>query len=168
MIEKLFVIHHGMCIYEYKFSNSISIDSQMLSGFLSAIGSFAQETFQSGLSSVQIRNDKKLNFYLDEETSLLFCAISDNRDNNILLDKILGKVAKRFVELKKQTLIDHPNHLEKYKDFDSEIVILLKNQDKVRNKRTMIKGLFAGLGTLIALAITFIVVFSAYGLFAIQ
>ncbi len=165
MIEKIFVINCGMCIYEYSLTNEMAIDSQMLSGFLTAIGSFAQETFKSGLSTIQIRNEKKLVFYIEKETSLLFVAISDAMDNNILLDKILAEIAHRFIELKADVLKSCPNHLDKYKDFDDELKILLKNRDKVRNKSTMIRGLFAGVFTLIGLAIAYIIVFASLGLF---
>lgn len=154
-----------MCIYEYSFTTDLTIDSQMLSGFLTAIGSFAQETFKSGLSTIQIRNDKKLVFFIEKESALLFVAISDALDNNILLDKILGEIASRFIELKGETLKTCPNQIDKFKDFDDELKSLLKSKDKVRNKKTMIRGLFAGIFSLIGLAIAYIIVFWSLGLF---
>ncbi len=163
MIEQFFIINQGMCIYEYHFSTHLSIDSQMLSGFLSAIGSFAQETFQSGLSSIQIRNHKKLIFYLDEETGLLFCAICDMRDNERLLTTILGEIASRFLEVKKTTLREHPNELAKYEDFHQELLVLMEGKDKVRNKKTMRKGLLAGFFTWILLTFSVILPSAALG-----
>lgn len=66
MIHSFYVIDAGLCIYHYDFKKETHLDDQLLSGFLTAIGSFAQEAFQKGLQSIHIQNGQKINFYIDQ------------------------------------------------------------------------------------------------------
>ena len=75
MLFNFFIIDQGLCIYHYDFVKESSIDEQLLSGFLSAIGSFAQNTFQNGLQAIQIQNGQKMNFFIENHYKIMFCAI---------------------------------------------------------------------------------------------
>jgi hypothetical protein len=70
MIHSLYVIDSGICIFSYQFKKDTTIDEQLLSGFLTAIGNFAKETFKSdtGLQTIHIQN-QKLNFYLEPKNN---------------------------------------------------------------------------------------------------
>lgn len=145
MFHNLYIIDSGVCLYSYDFKENITIDEQLLSGFLSAIGSFALETFQSGLQTIKILDGQKLIFYPEKTQKLTFCAIANERDNDYFLENLLAKIAQKFVLDMKDILNSQSrNALDDYKTFDSTLPELLKNKSKPRNKRSMMSGLFVG------------------------
>jgi hypothetical protein len=145
MIHHLFVIDHGISIYTHDFIKESTIDPQLLSGFLAAIGSFANEAFKTGLQTISIRNGEKLNFYVDPSQGLIFCAISNEKDNNKLLERILSRIASGFTTRFASTL-ETParGNVEQYRVFDEEIPSFVRRKDKKRNAGTMIQGILLG------------------------
>jgi len=145
MIHHLFVIDHGVSVYTHDFIKESALDPQLLSGFLAAIGSFAQETFKTGLQTINIHNGEKLNFYVDPSHGLIFCAVSNEKDSNRLLEKLLGKIATEFTAafggvLKSPARSD----MSRYKPFDERIGALVKRKEKKRNMATMVQGILLG------------------------
>lgn len=179
MLYSLFIIDHGICLYIHHFKLNVAIDEQLVSGFLTAIGTFAQETFKTGLQAVQIRNGEKMSFFIEKSHDLLFCAISDDRDNNKLLEKILSMISKAFVDQMGDRLKSAArSDVTYYKAFDENISALLKRKDKKRNVGTMIQGVALGalffIGTLflfgillriIGVNITFVTYYLSLALF---
>ncbi len=145
-----------MCIYTYNFRKSIDIDEQLLSGFLSAIGSFAQQTFQTGLQTINIENGQKMNFYVEKQTKLIFVAISDTRDNNSLLEHLLAEIALKFNhEMEQHLNSTERGCLDNYKKFNNTIITVVKGRDKDRSRKTMLEGLFTGTVILIMIFYAF-------------
>lgn len=141
MLSSLFVIDSGLCIYSYHFKKEMVIDEQLLSGFLTAIGSFAKETFQTGLQTINIRNGEKLNFYVEPKTNLIFCGISDIRDNNHLLETILRDIANKFIlELEPVLNSNKRSSMNEYKIFDNFVLPLMNRKDKKRDAKSIISG----------------------------
>lgn len=145
MIHHLYIIDSGVSIYSYHFKKGSEVDEQLLSGFLTAMGSFAKQTFKGGLQTIYIEREK-LNFYLHQDTQLLFCAISDTRDNDNLLESLLKEIANRFAD----EMSYHLNSNERaqtanYQEFDSTLKELTENIAKDRSKKTMFLGLLLGL-----------------------
>ncbi len=161
IIINLYVIDGaGICIYSYEFQRNVFVNEQLLSGFLSAITMFAQEAFQTGLHAIQIRNGQKMIFYLEQNHKLMFCAVADDKDNNRLLERILGEIAQSFVEETKD-LLDSDNHgrIDGYKRFDTVLPEIVKNKTKRRDTRTMALGLIEGIGVLVTSSvITYLIV----------
>lgn len=160
MINHLYVIDSGISIYSYDFKQGSEVDEQLLSGFLTAMGSFARETFQEGLQTIYIENEK-LNFYLEPETQLLFCAISDKRDNDSLLENLLRKISMAF-KTEMGEILDSSlrSQTDNYKGFDSTLEGIAENLAKERSKKTMFLGLSLGLIFLIgSFILTFIVAY---------
>ncbi len=154
MIHNLYVIEDGgICLYSYNFIKNISIDEQLLAGFLSAIGSFAQETFKTGLQSIQIHDGQKLIFYVQKSERLTFCAIANEKDNNFLLEKILSEVARKFILELKDVLDNNRAAIDEYKIFDSTIKESVKNVVKDRNFKSVISGLLLSFIVLTAITI---------------
>jgi hypothetical protein len=143
-----------MCIYSYNFKQDIAANEQLISGFLSAIGSFAQEIFQTGLQTIEIRNGKKLVFSIEPDHKLVFCAIADTRDNNFLLEKTLSFISATFISTMKEILTSSKRvQVDYYLDFNKVLVELLKNKVKPRNSKTMAKGITIGFIILVVFAV---------------
>jgi len=146
MIINLFVIDQGICIYSFDFKKNIYVDENLLSGFLTAVGSFAQETFQTGLQAIQIRNGQKLIFFIENEQKLTFCAVADERDNNHLLEQILGEIARNFTaKLSKVLNSSERNRADAYRIFDPLLKEILKDKAKPRDRKSMCGGICGGL-----------------------
>ncbi|MBD3351544.1 MAG: hypothetical protein GF364_08660 [Candidatus Lokiarchaeota archaeon] len=157
MIHALYIIDSGICIYSYRFKKDTDIDEQLLSGFLTAIGNFAKETFKSdtGLQTIQIQ-DEKLNFYLDKKNDLLYCAVSSYQDNNTLLESILKEISEAFSEQMREFLSKKQRaSIHEYKEFNPILEKIMEDKEKERNKKTMLLGLFLGLLSVIGLIIVF-------------
>jgi len=156
MIINLFIIdaESGVCIYSYIYRKSIFVDENLLSGFLTAMGSFAQETFKTGLQTIQIQNGRKLSFYVETAHKLTICAVADDRDNNVLLENILNELCERFIVKYSEALNSSArNDTRTYHTFDTEIENFLKSKIKPRNKKSMIFGLIGGSVSLIGFLI---------------
>ncbi|MHA1818877.1 MAG: hypothetical protein ACTSU2_16510 [Promethearchaeota archaeon] len=144
MIHALYIIYQGMNIYNYQLKKDIDLDPQLVSGFLTAIGNFARETFQSGLQSIAIKN-QKMSFYYDAKTQLLFCAISNLNDNNYLLENLLGKIARAFIKQFHDKLdLQSMSNVGAYNEFTPNLIKLLKNITHKRNGMTILSGLILG------------------------
>ncbi|MHA1150210.1 MAG: hypothetical protein ACTSR8_18415 [Promethearchaeota archaeon] len=145
MFHNLYVIDAGVCLYSYDFIEKTVIDDQLLSGFLTAIGSFAQETFQSGLQTIKILDGQKLIFYPEKTQKLTFCAIANEKDNDHLLENLLAQIAQEFVSQMAETLnSENRPALDEYKIFDGSIQNKIKNKSKPRNKKSMLTGFLTG------------------------
>jgi hypothetical protein len=145
MIHHLFVIDHGISIYTHDFIKESTIDPQLLSGFLAAVGSFANEAFKTGLQTISIRNGEKLNFYVDPAHGLIFCAISNEKDNSKLLEQILGRIASGFTTHFASALQSPArSNIDLYRAFNDVVPSFVKRKDKKRNAGTMIQGLLLG------------------------
>ncbi len=162
MIQNLYIIDAGLCLYSYKFQKIIAFDDQLLSGFFTAIGNFAQETFRTGLATIKIRNGLKMNFLLESQHGLIVCAISDERDNDHLLEEILGEISGQFISRWGEVLkTSGKNFVDQFKKFDPVVENLMKNRDSPRNYRTRILGLLAGVACLIGLFLLYMYIYYA-------
>ncbi|MBD3187838.1 hypothetical protein GF325_13465 [Candidatus Bathyarchaeota archaeon] len=159
MIHSLFIIDHGIAIFTHHFKNETAIDAQLLSGFLSAIGSFAQETFQTGLQTIHIRNGEKMNFYVEQDHGLIFCAISNEKDNNKLLLKILKQISEAFIDEKGEVFTSPSrSDIAKYKDFSDTLEKIMRGRATPRNAGMIILGLVLGLIVLFVSFFIFLII----------
>ena len=149
MITNLFVIDQGVSLYSYSISEKMLIHEQLFSGYLSAFGQFAQATFKDGLHSIQIKNGKKLILYLESKFNLVFCAMTHERDNNYIIEKLLSKIAESFTStFQGQLDSNERSTTSKYKDFDDKMSGFLKDRGYPRGKKSLIKGLLMSSGFL--------------------
>lgn len=146
MIRDIYIIDVGICIYSYSFKPSTDLNEQLLSGLLSAVGAFAQETFKSGLQAMEIRNGQKIAFFFEETQKLTFCAICDARDNNHLIEHLLDQIALKFITNFNLILNSEKRpKIDEYKRFDSIIQTHLKSKAKPRNLKSLAFGLLVGM-----------------------
>ncbi|MHA1385001.1 MAG: hypothetical protein ACTSR3_14730 [Candidatus Helarchaeota archaeon] len=141
----------GICIYEeslYEIS-SASADTQIFSGFITAIGSFAVEALGSNLQSIQLQTGEQMALIKHKESKLLGICIADGRDHAKLLSNLLVKILDRFFELYKQDIKKQDGALfDKTKSFKNEIKEILKNKTMGREYWKMFLGIIAGFGIL--------------------
>jgi hypothetical protein len=146
VIRDLYIIDVGICIYSYSFKPSTELNEQLLSGLLSAIGAFAQETFNAGLQAMEIRNGQKLAFYFEPTQKLTFCAICDARDNNHLMERLLGQIAHKFIiDFNLILSSEKRPKVDEYKRFDPTLQSLVKFKAKARNGKSMTFGFLIGI-----------------------
>jgi hypothetical protein len=150
MIHHLYIIDHGMLIYSHDFVKESSIDPDLLSGFLSAIGSFAQETFKASLQAISVRNGEKLNFLIVDK-ELMYCAVSNEKDNNRLLENVLRSIAATFTAQFGDVLkTPARSNSTQYLVFDEHLPGIVRHIDKKRSVTTMVEGLLLGAALLAA------------------
>mgnify|MGYP000870060614 CR=1 FL=1 len=152
MINNLYIIDNAGCLlFSHCFIQRNNTNEQLISGFLSAMSSFAQETFQTGLQTMGIRNGQKLVFFIAPEFKLLITAIADAHDNNYLLEKLLGDIANLFIREMRSVLSDSKINarIDLYQPFEKILIQIVKNKDKKRNIKTLLSGLFVGLFLLV-------------------
>ncbi len=98
MIYALYLINEaGICIFERHYVEK-RLDADLVTGFMNAVGSFANEVFLSGLQSMELEDGKRLIYGLDKETKIMSAALTDQADHPLLLKRILEKVIKAFID----------------------------------------------------------------------
>jgi hypothetical protein len=98
VLHTIYIIDGGTCLYSYSFVPEPAVDQYLLSGFLSAVGSFAQVAFQTSLQTIALKNRQKVIFHVNDQEMLTTCAICDERDDNRLLEKLVAALTTRFIE----------------------------------------------------------------------
>jgi hypothetical protein len=145
MISNLYVIDNGLCIYSYTFKKTITISEQLFSGLLTALGAFAQETFKTGLQTIQIQNGQNLVFYLDSGTKIMFCALADSRDNDYLLEKYLKEIGQKFIQ-QMTSILNSPqrDNIDHYLKFNETLETFFRFKTRKRDLKYSILGLLSG------------------------
>lgn len=142
MITNLYIIDQGISLYSYKVSEKTLINEHLFTGYLSAFGTFAQESFKHGLHSIQIKNGQKLIFYLESKFGLLFCAMAHERDNDYILQKLLSKIANSFILRFQSKLQSEERHVVKeYESFHDQLIDILVDKGYPRDIKALTKGL---------------------------
>jgi len=151
VIHRLYIIvESGSAVYEKIWLQKKSTDTQIFSGFLTALTSFAMEALGSGgLQSIQLMNNEKLAIYRHEK-NFVVVVMADNRDNDQLLNNIMEKIANSFYDQFKNDL-DKANMLDISNNFGESIDIILKNKISERNMKKVLYGTILSLILLITL-----------------
>ncbi len=156
MIHKLYLMFEsGICIFEKNFFTHLGKEenTQVFTGFISAIGNFASEALGSTLQSIRLQTGEQLAIMRHEPSKLVVICVADGRDHDKLLASILLKILDRFFEIfKKEIEAEDTSIAEKSKDFEKEIEIILKKKISSRTNFKMFVGIFLGL-TILSLLI---------------
>ncbi len=143
MIHNLYIISEGgTAIYSKNFAKS-TLDEQLISGFLLAIGNFAKEAVGSGLKKIEMQTGDQLHVYYDNSLKLTAAAIAGKEDHPKLLAEILKEILKQYDKIfpdRTQTA----TLLSKSSKFDTVVTDLLKDNTAKRNKTMFILGLLVG------------------------
>ena len=102
MIHKLYLMFiGGICVFKRIFHTYLDKeeDSQIFTGFISAIGNFASEALGSTLQSIRLQTGEQLAIMKHEPSNLIVVCVADGRDHDKLLASILLKILGRFYEI---------------------------------------------------------------------
>lgn len=148
MIEKLYIMYeHGSCVFEKVYYTRISAmaDTQIFTGFLSAIGSFASEALGGGLQSIQLMTGEQLAIMKHGPSKIVGVCIADGRDHNKLISSLLKKILDRFYSIfKKEIDLQDASLIGKTAKFDKEVESILKNKSSSRTDLKTIMGIILG------------------------
>lgn len=115
MIQAIFVIHKGVCLFSRQYGKSYQ-ESQLLSAFITAINQLALE--------ISHKNLKK--FVLDEETfsfsmvnDILFVYAHDNIKNSELV-KISNEFSSKFLECFSSEIKNWEGEISCFEDFKDQ------------------------------------------------
>lgn len=149
MIHKLYLMFEsGICIFEKIYYTHLSKeeDTQIFTGFISAIGNFASEALGSTLQSIRLQTGEQLAIMKHEVSNLIVVCVADGRDHEKLLASILLKIIERFFEIFKQEIeIEDTSLADKTKNFDKEIDVILRKRVSSRDNKKMFLGVILGL-----------------------
>ncbi|MFX1452034.1 MAG: hypothetical protein ACFFCM_14445, partial [Promethearchaeota archaeon] len=150
MIHSLYIINPaGICIYSEHFIES-RIDEQLLTGFLTAIGSFSQEAIGGALQKINIRTGEQMVLFYHEESKLTIAAIAHENDYPSLLEHLLTKIIKEFYKTYKKYLKEQ-GLFEDTTKFSETCRKILSGRSANRGRKQIVLGLFLGLIVLIVL-----------------
>jgi len=97
LIKSVFVINeHGSCIYERHYSKLEDVDSQIFSGFITALGSFALEAMGEDLQALQMAGNQQMVIRRHGVVPIIGVFIADRRDNLTLLNNLLQVILIEF------------------------------------------------------------------------
>ncbi|MFX1452934.1 MAG: hypothetical protein ACFFCM_19010 [Promethearchaeota archaeon] len=159
MIHKLYLMFAGgICVFEKKFYTHLrkeEEDTQIFTGFISAIGNFASEALGSTLQSIHLQTGEQLAIMKHDTSNLYVVCIADGRDHEKLLAKILLKILDRFYgTFKKEIESEDTSLIDKTINFDNEIEIILNKKVTRRTNWKLLLGIILGLGIMTLLIFT--------------
>ncbi|MHA1381312.1 MAG: hypothetical protein ACTSRG_23335 [Candidatus Helarchaeota archaeon] len=151
MIDKLFIMYeHGTCVFEKIYYTRLDAitDSQIFSGFLSAISSFAKEALGSGLQSIQLQTGEQLAI-MKHDSGIIGICLADGRDHDKLISSLLKKILDRFYQLfKKEIDVQDASLMGKTENFGKEVDAILHKKATTRAPWKMILGVILGFSIL--------------------
>lgn len=148
MLNNLYILKDGLPIYINKNQSDSSKNSQnidddqitMMSGFFSAINSFAMTIGNFGSMKELKMNNVKFSFYKPDNIktdSLLFVGSSDTETNTKTLESLLSKISSEFLRKYPYTIENRwDGRTEPFNDFNSEIEKLIKEEKVSDNSST--------------------------------
>ena len=156
MIHNLYIISEGgIAIYTKNFIKT-SMDEQLISGFLLAVGNFAKEAVGSGLRKIEMETGEQLFVYYDFSSKLTAAAITSPKDHPQLVTEILPEILAFFTKQFGEK-INGPHIIEDALKFDPFVKSMLEGKTAIRNKKRFIFGLILGSLTLILLLIALLI-----------
>ncbi|MHA1300980.1 MAG: hypothetical protein ACTSO9_16290 [Candidatus Helarchaeota archaeon] len=152
MIHSYYIINQaGIAIYSEHFVKS-NVDEQLLSGFLTAIGSFSQEAIGGALQKLQIKTGEQMVLYFHEPSKLTIVAIANENDHSGLLQNLLKQIINEFYKTYRKYLKEE-GLFEDTSLFTKSSRTILAGKSARRGIKEIILGLFLGLVVLIFLVL---------------
>ena len=139
MILNLFIFHQsGPCIFKREYVKGTEIDEQLMSGFLTALSSFAQEAFLDGLQRIHLASGRRLIYGYNKEFGILAAALADKRDHPSLVEEIVNQIVKEFIKRYNKHLKPFDPSLTVFEDFQSIVDSIILKRNRTRDKTTIL------------------------------
>ncbi|NVM54916.1 MAG: hypothetical protein HWN66_14525 [Candidatus Helarchaeota archaeon] len=164
MIHSVFITTpSGTCIFEKHYLERSQINSQLISGFINALGAFAKEALGSGMQSLKLQTGEQLFIYPLKETPIIGIVIADPRDNSRLIRNILLEILSEFSTIfKRQLESTIPPDLIEFQEFRYTVDHILDGKVSSRTNFKMFLGVVIGLllvGTIVLALVPAIIKF---------
>lgn len=146
MFHSLFITtESGVCIFEQHFTKS-KIDSQLITGFINALGAFATEALGSGMQSLKLQTGEQLFIYPLQDPPIIGIVIVDPRDNSKLIRKFLLQILTEFSAIFQRDLeTKHSSDITKFQEFRYAVDLILEGKVSSRTNFKMFLGVLVGL-----------------------
>jgi hypothetical protein len=116
----LIITHGGILCYSKSFTNDITVDNDLISGFLTAMDSFAKEIKGGGIDSLNLRNFNFLYSYSEEYETIFIIAINED-DPETEARNELEKIKEEFINRYKDKLANWTCEVSVFQEFDEFI-----------------------------------------------
>ena len=148
MFHSLYIVlESGVCIFSKDFIE-VGVESQLITGFLNALGAFATEALGSEMQSLKLQTGEQLSIlkYTQSKTPLVGIVIADPRDNPKLIQRLLLRILTEFTSIfKRQLDIEKVMNVNVFKEFSYTVDTILEGKISSRTKFKMFLGVFIGL-----------------------
>jgi len=156
------VLESGVCVFSRNFIES-KIDTQLITGFLSALSAFAIEAVGTGLQSLRLQTGEQLSilkyFGQNKRTPLVGIVIADPRDNPNLIQNLLLQILTEFQSIYERQLEGQILNLNEFKEFSYALDTILEGKVSSRTKLKMYLGVLIGLLLMGSILLAFIPAF---------
>lgn len=147
---------NGVSVYSRHYKE-MKAEDQLVSGFVSALGSFSTEALGSDLQSVILQTGERLSILTSSDASVVGIIIADSRDHPALISKLLTEIIQEFIEIfQKDIAKNNPLLSTKTEKFNNNVDRILKGRTATR---TILKGFLGNVlsfGLMILLSILLI------------
>ena len=148
MFHSLYIVlESGVCIFSKDFIE-VGVESQLITGFLNALGAFATEALGSEMQSLKLQTGEQLSIlkYTQSKTPLVGIVIADPRDNSKLIQRLLLRILTEFTSIfKRQLDIEKVMNVNVFKEFSYTVDTILEGKISSRTKSKMFLGVLIGL-----------------------
>jgi MFS family permease len=148
MLHSVYItLESGACIYARHYIDS-RIDNQLLSGFIHALGSFANEALGSEMQSLRLQTGEQLSImrYPYGKFPIIGILIADARDNTTLIRNLLLQVLTEFYTIfQKQLEQDNASNITEFEEFSYTLESILEGKVASRSNLKMLIGIIVGL-----------------------
>jgi hypothetical protein len=131
LIDGLWVLDYnsGICIFEENYRDwSTDLSTDLISSFLTAILSFANEAFIDAIQFIQFANHKII--FEFNEHALFVIAVSDSNISEVQLKVTIEKVANKFIK-KFQAFFENgklKGNIKQFNEFSEELKKIVKKE----------------------------------------
>ena len=122
MIENLWIIRDGILIFSKNYMR-LKISEDLLAGFLSAIDSFVKETTKGEIKNISLK-DSKFTYLVGEK--LIIVLNTDERDNDILIQKLLKQIESDFLKEYREAIKHFTGQTTQFTHFNEKLEMLIK------------------------------------------
>ncbi len=148
MLHSIYItLESGACIYARHYIDS-RIDNQLLSGFIHALGSFANEALGSEMQSLRLQTGEQLSImrYPHGKFPIIGIIIADARDNTTLIRNLLLQILTEFYTIfRKQLEQDNASNITEFEEFRYTLDSILEGKVASRSNIKMLIGIIVGL-----------------------
>lgn len=126
MIKSVFIINEGLCLFSRQYGKK-KLDSNLISGFLTAIRSFAKEMLSDGEMNNLSIGEETLSFFTSG--NLIF-VINHNNLKQTKLETLSNNLINKFIDMFDNALQYWDGEISVFSKFDNEVDYIMNMKGK--------------------------------------